>query len=557
MYMKKTALLLTLALLLCALFLFGASAADCQNGQHDFGPWEDVVSSPCDVPATQKRTCKTCGKEETQTRNALAHDYSTEYTVDKAPTCTEAGEKSFHCKRCGKVQPSSVTAIPAKGHSFGDWKETKAPTCTEPGAEKRTCANCKEEETRTVSELGHERVTLPAKEPTCTENGRGEGVYCKRCNQPFQEAAVISALGHDIIDDPAKEPTCTEDGCTAGRHCRRCGYVETRQQTLPKLGHKTVIDPASPSTCTEHGKTQGSHCSVCGKVFYPQEELALLPHDYEETVVTKTCISDGYHQFTCRRCGQFYRDNIDYAYGHQVVIEKAIDETCTTDGLSIRTYCSVCGEVLEEAHVIPARGHRWQTKVTKATRKQDGKLATVCADCGERKSETVIPKIDTIKLSKTKYYCDGKKKTPSVIITDAKGSKLVYKKDFKTAWDSGRKTPGTYYVTISFIGNYEGSKTLRFKILLHKVPNVKATAGKNSAKVTWSKVPGAKSYVVYICETKNGTYKKAGVTGKTALNIKKLESGRTYYFIVRARAADPAGKTILSQNSAIRKVKVQ
>ncbi len=555
--MKRTALLFTFFALLCMVFAFSVSAADCEDGKHQFAAWVDVTPATCGKTGKQERTCEICGKKETQISNALTHEFSKEYTVDKQATCTEDGSKSYHCIHCGEKQENSSVTIPATGHKFGKWVETTAPTCTKDGEETRTCANCNEKEPRKVDALGHERVTVPAKAPTCTENGNGEGIACKRCGMVFQEALVVSALGHDMIDEPAAAATCTEDGHTAGRHCTRCNYVETKQQVIPKLGHKTVIDPASPSTCIEHGKTQGSHCSVCGEVIFAQQELPLKPHDYEETVVVKTCISDGYHQFTCKNCGQYYRENVDYALGHVIVVEKAIEETCTSDGLSVRTYCSVCGEVLEDAHVIPARGHRFENKVTKATRKKDGKIVVACADCGLVQSESVIPKIASIQLEKTKYYCDGKKKTPAITITDAKGNKLIYKKDFTTSWDSGRKKPGTYYVTITFIGNYAGAKTLRFKILMHKTVGVKVTPGKGSAKVTWSKTTGAKSYIVYICETKDGKYKKAGTTSKTSLNVKKLTSGKTYYFIVRAVATGAAGETIKNASSPIRKAKIQ
>ena len=311
--MKRTALLFTFFALLCMVFAFSVSAADCEDGKHQFGAWVDVTPATCGKTGKQERTCEICGKKETQISNALTHEFSKEYTVDKQATCMEDGSKSYHCIHCGTSQPNTSVTIPATGHKFGKWVETTAPTCTKDGEETRTCANCKENETRKVDALGHERVTVPAKAPTCTENGNGEGIACKRCGMVFQEALVVSALGHDMIDEPAAAATCTEDGHTAGRHCTRCNYVETKQQVIPKLGHKTVIDPASPSTCIEHGKTQGSHCSVCGEVIFAQQELPLKPHDYEETVVTKTCISDGYHQFTCKNCGQYYRENVDYA----------------------------------------------------------------------------------------------------------------------------------------------------------------------------------------------------------------------------------------------------
>ena len=56
---------------------------------------------------TAAQTCTGCG----QTINpALGHNYSTEWTVDKAATTTEAGSKSHHCTRCDEKK--DITVIP-------------------------------------------------------------------------------------------------------------------------------------------------------------------------------------------------------------------------------------------------------------------------------------------------------------------------------------------------------------------------------------------------------------------------------------------------------------
>mgnify|MGYP003309635158 CR=1 FL=1 len=50
---------------------------------------------------------------ETQDKDALGHDFASEYTTDKEPTCTQEGSKSQHCSRCSATQ--NVTVIPATG----------------------------------------------------------------------------------------------------------------------------------------------------------------------------------------------------------------------------------------------------------------------------------------------------------------------------------------------------------------------------------------------------------------------------------------------------------
>lgn len=77
------------------------------------------------------------------------HNYSAEWTIDIAPTCTESGEKSLHCLTC--ESRTSVTAIPATGHRFGDWMIVEEAGIDRPGKVLRTCKVCYAEETATTS----------------------------------------------------------------------------------------------------------------------------------------------------------------------------------------------------------------------------------------------------------------------------------------------------------------------------------------------------------------------------------------------------------------------
>lgn len=60
--------------------------------------------------------------------------------------------------------------------------------------------------------------------------------------------------------------------------------------------------------------------------------------------------------------------------------------------------------------------------------------------------------------------CDGKKKTPKVIIKNYKGETLVKDVDYTVSYASGRTKIGIYKVTVKFKGNYSETKTLSFKI---------------------------------------------------------------------------------------------
>lgn len=61
-----------------------------------------------------------------------------------------------------------------------------------------------------------------------------------------------------------------------------------------------------------------------------------------------------------------------------------------------------------------------------------------------------------------------------------------------------------------------------------------ASAGYNSVKFTWSPVAGAAGYELYRASSSKGKYTKLGETTSTNYTNKKLTTGKTYYYKVRA-----------------------
>ena len=101
--------------------------------------------------------CEVCGEHysyptEENAIPATGHTWSEDYVVDKAATCTEAGEKSKHCTACDAKE--DVQEIPALGHDFVS-KVTKKATCTADGTLTYTCSRCNETKTETIKATGH------------------------------------------------------------------------------------------------------------------------------------------------------------------------------------------------------------------------------------------------------------------------------------------------------------------------------------------------------------------------------------------------------------------
>ena len=195
---------------------------------------------------------KPCTHENTELRGA------------KDATCTTTGYTGdTYCKDCNeKIADGEV--IPALGHTWDNGVITTAPTCENAGVKTFTCTRCNETKTEAVNATGHTPVQIPEKPATCTEPGHKAGTKCSVCGAVLSGLEEIPAKGHTVVVDPAVEPTCTKTGLTEGKHCSVCGEVIVAQKIIPAIGHKPVIRDAKDATLTEEGYTGDSYCDVCG-----------------------------------------------------------------------------------------------------------------------------------------------------------------------------------------------------------------------------------------------------------------------------------------------------
>ena len=204
---------------------------------------------------------KPCTHENTELRGA------------KDATCTTTGYTGdTYCKDCNKkIEDGEV--IPALGHTWDDGVITTAPTCENAGVKTFTCTRCNETKTEAVNATGHTPVQIPEKPATCTEPGHKAGTKCSVCGAVLSGLEEIPAKGHTVVVDPAVGPTCTEPGKTEGKHCSVCNEVIVAQEIIPAIGHKPVIRDAKDATLTEDGYTGDTYCSVCNELLEKGEVI--------------------------------------------------------------------------------------------------------------------------------------------------------------------------------------------------------------------------------------------------------------------------------------------
>ena len=300
--------------------------------------------------------CKDCGKKIGTGTAILAKGHTEVIDEAVAATCTTPGKtEGAHCSVCGTVIKAQEE-ISAKGHRWNEGEITTAPTCENAGVKTYTCTVCNATKTEAIDATGHTPVEVAEQPATCTEAGHKAGTKCSVCKAILSGMEEIPATGHTEVIDAAKAPTCTKPGLTEGKHCSVCNEVLVAQEVIPAKGHTEVIDPAVEPTCTEPGKTEGKHCSVCNEILVAQEVIPAKGHtEVIDAAKAPTCtepgLTEGKHCSVCNEV--IVKQEVIPATGHNPEIRNAVEATLTTPGYTGDTYCTVCNELIAKGEVIP------------------------------------------------------------------------------------------------------------------------------------------------------------------------------------------------------------
>lgn len=259
----------------------------------------------------------------------------------------------------------------------------------------------------------------------------------------------------------------------------------------------------------------------------------------------------------------------------KTVKENEVKSTCSKEGSYDEViYCSECNKVISRVKKTTAKtAHTPKevvtTKVTKATLSKDGQIVksieNKCTECGEivgGRGETVtIPYPKTISLSKTSFTYNSKVQKPTVTVKGSDGKAIDASNYTITYSNKNSKKVGEYKATIKFKGNYEGTKTLTYKIVPKGTSLNKLTTGKKQFKATWkAQKTETSGYEVQYSTNKN--FKSGNKTAKITKNkttsntVKKLKAKKKYYVRIRTYKT-VNGKKIYSDWSKSKSVKTK
>lgn len=158
------------------------------------------------------------------------HEWESEYTVDKEPTCAEKGSKSVHCSVCTQVK--DITGIEKLPHTFTLYLSDNNATCISDGTKTAVCD------------------------------------VCKTAKDTVSDEGSLNKNNHKIIKDKAVAALCTKTGLTEGSHCGLCKKVLVSQKTVHSVGHTSDGGRITQIADYKQWGIREYRCTDCGDLLY-------------------------------------------------------------------------------------------------------------------------------------------------------------------------------------------------------------------------------------------------------------------------------------------------
>ena len=180
----------------------------------------NVTDASCTESGSEERHCTRCDYKQTQIIPAKGHTFG-EWKITKNVGCVTDGEQTRECTVCGSKKTKVIAATGV--HVYGGWKVTKAPTCTTAGVKERTCAGCNAKETMTLQATGHKYTTSTVKP---TYSAKGYTLYkCSLCGKSYKSNYTNMLVLPSVSG--LKATSRTDKSITLGwnRNANATGYV--------------------------------------------------------------------------------------------------------------------------------------------------------------------------------------------------------------------------------------------------------------------------------------------------------------------------------------------
>ncbi len=547
------------------------------TGHIDF-EFEIIKDATCTTAGSMLKKCK-CGEElETIVVSPKEHILS-DWIVDKEATCTTAGAKHKECTLCEAVLESGVIEI--LGHNNGEWTVTKDATCFEDGSKHRVCSVCDNVETVVIEKIAHKNAEIKDQEDaTCLEDGYSGDLYCPDCEDVIEKGEVLKATGHTVSDwITDKEPTFTEGG-TQHKECTVC-KAELQTAIIEKLTldtPKVTIENAANGIKVTWTQDEDAANYIVYSSQYNAKTKKWSAWKNRGTLnatasswVDKKVEKGEFYKYTVRAVNGKFSSSYKGSASLTFIETPKATVTISTTGLLVK-WNKIDGAdsyIVYRSEIIDNKWTKWKILGTTGEAKNTwlddktvsgttyrytiravdskimgGYIATAGMVFLEQPSLTISNTADGItgswpKVDGAKGYTIYRSE-----LVNGKWTKWVNlgttKETAKSFTDKTVKSGNQYKYTLRAVNGKVKSTYKDSNILMYLAePVLKITNEANGISGSWTQVKGAKGYIIYRSELKDGKWTKwvnLGTTKETAKKFtdKTVKSGVTYKYTIRA-----------------------
>lgn len=318
-----------------------------------------------------------------------------------------------------------------------------------------------------------------------------------------------------------------------------------QEYPMSKSDYHDYTDPVFDWSDSMDSCTASSFCPLCKNSF--EETCKVTASGGPISCIEDTTIV---YTATCTLHGTTYTDTREIFYegtGHKPVVLKAVPASCTEDGYTEGSQCSVCHEILIPQERIPAYGHDYK----------DG----VCQNCGACVEAPVITAQNTASSGRIRISWDP--------VADAVRY-YIYRSNSKTGdyrlitifnrtnsrnerFSDTTAAPGESYYYYIIAENAEGmqsrpSNTVKRTCdcaypVFQSISNIRKTG---LITMTWKPVNGAVKYQIWRSTSKDGNYTLMKTTTDTSYTNLNAKPGKLYYYKIKAIASNSTANSAFS-----------
>ncbi len=577
---------------------------------HNYDSGVVTIQPTCETAGTKTFTCANCKGTLTETIKATGHKFSNA-TVTKQPTCEDTGIKTGTCTVCKKTTDEK---IPALGHDFsGDYVIDKQPTYDTTGEKSKYCNRCGVRgQITSIPKL--ERLLPPQITSfDSTEQGlkfswsavAGASGYAifKLEDGIYKTKQVVTAQTRTFTDT---DVVAGQTYCYAVASMDSFGNISVYSEIALTYNFKSVTSLATPTVKTENtakgikvlwNSIEDAESYIVYRRVYngstkKYSNWSRIKSGYTGTSLIDTTVKPGtLYSYTVRAINGSVQSKYVATKGLRYNLAPTVKVANVSNGVKV-TWTTIAN-----AEGYTVYSSTYDTKAKKwsswKNRGNAGASTTSWTDknvkSGTYYKYTVRPFVNGYRGD---YNKSGVKTffltQPTVKFTNtASGIKIswnkiagaknytVYRAEYVNGkwsnWknvgtcgnnvfscvDKGAKSGVKYRYTVRAIYNdYRSSFVTPTGLMFLSQPSVSVAKASNGIKVTWGRVDGSTSYIIYRSEynskTKKwsswsnlGSQKSVGYTDKTA------KSGVTYKYTVRA--VNGSSKSAYTASSSVKR----